>query len=179
MEDAPAEELDGAMMGVPPGCDGLRCRPQLASPGAGLPPDTRGRLAGLRLSHGRAHLLRAVLEGLSLELARYLGFLTDAGIAVDRLVMCGGAAASRLAPQIVADATGLPVSCVTERAVSAHGAAVVARALAEGSRDLAGLSTQMAPPVRSVEPGAAAPLYRQLLNEYVASLPKRHQQETS
>jgi len=173
LDDAPSEELDGMMESVPPGSDGLRCWPQLASPGAGLPGDMRGRLAGLRLSHGPAHLLRAVLEGLSLELARYLRFLTAAGIAVDRLVMCGGAAASRVTPQTVADATGLPVSCVTESAVSAHGAAVVARALAEGSGDLAALSTRMAPPVRLVEPGAAAPVYRRLLDEYIASLPKR------
>ena len=47
------------------GSAGVRFWPFLASAGAGLPPEVRGRLAGLALSHGPAHVLRAVVEGLS------------------------------------------------------------------------------------------------------------------
>ncbi len=158
LEGASGAELDAMVADVTAGSEGVRCRPFLASSG--------GRLDGLRLAHGPAHVLRAVVEGLSLELARHLGCLS-----ADRLVMCGGAAESATTPQIVADATALPVDCVTEGAVSAHGAAVIARALAEGSRDLAALSAEMAPSVRAVEPGADAPAYRALLEEYIASLP--------
>ncbi len=152
LERASAGELDAMVAGIPAGCEGVRCRPLLASEG--------GRLEGLRLAHGPAHVLRAVVEGLALELARTLRVLS-----ADRLVMCGGAAESATTPQIVADATGLPVDCVTEGAVSAHGAAVIARALAEETRDLAALSAEMAPPVRSLEPGPDAPIYQAMLAE--------------
>ncbi len=152
LERAGADELDAMVAGIPAGCEGVRCRPLLAAKG--------GRLEGLRLAHGPAHVLRAVVEGLALELARTLRVLS-----ADRLVMCGGAAESATTPQIVADATGLPVDCITEGAVSAHGAAVMARALAEGSRDLAALSAEMAPSVRSLEPGPDAAVYQDMLAE--------------
>lgn len=61
--------------------------------------------------------------------------------------------------------------------MSAHGAAVIARALAEGSADLAGLASEMAPPVRSIQPGPDAAVYSRLLAEYIASLPARPAEE--
>ena len=166
------EEIDDMLEAVPAGSDGLRFWPLLASGGgAGLVPGTPGGLRGLRLSHRAAHIIRAVVEGLALELARYLRFLTDAGIAVERLVMCGGAAASRVTPQIIADATGLSIECSAESDTSALGAAVIARALTEPTAEPAGLSEEMRPQVRLFRPGGDATLYRQLFNGYVASLP--------
>jgi len=165
-------DIDTMLEAVPAGSDGLRFWPLLApGGGAGLVPGTPGGLRGLRLSHRAAHIIRAVVEGLALELARYLGFLTDAGIAVQRLVMCGGAAASRVTPQIIADATGLSIECSAESDTSALGAAVIARALTEPTAEPAGLSEEMRPQVRLFRPGGDAALYRQLFNEYVASLP--------
>ena len=166
------DEIDTMLEAVPAGSDGLRFWPFLVPKGgAGLLPGTPGALRGLRLSHGAAHIIRAVVEGLALELARYLRFLTDGGIAVQRLVMCGGAAASRVTPQIMADATGLSIECAAESDTSALGAAIIACALTEPSADLVSLSEAMRPPVRLFRPGGDAALYRQLFNEYIASLP--------
>ena len=168
-----AGELDALMKSAPPGSDELRFRPLLAAGGgAGLAPGTRGCLAGLRLSHSPAHVLRAVVEGLAMELARYIHFLVDNGTPVTRLVMCGGAAASRVTPQIVADVTGLPVACIKEKEVSAFGAVVIARGLVEPDADLATLCREMTPDSRILEPGPDSVRYRHLLDEYVASLPK-------
>jgi len=170
---AEGADLDGMMQSVPPGSEGLRFRPLLvAGGGAGLPRGTPGRLDGLRLSHTPAHILRAVVEGLACELSRYLGFVTGAGLPVERLVMCGGAAASKLTPQIIADMTGLPISCTTEAETSALGAAVVARSMVEADANLAGLSEDMAPDVRVVTPGPAAAQYRRILEQYLAELPR-------
>jgi xylulokinase len=132
-----------------------------------------GRLTGITLAHSADHLIRAVVEGLACELARHLRMLTDAGLPVRRLVMCGGAASSRTTPQIVADVTDRPVACVSESAPSAFGAATIARALVEPDRDLAELSRKLAPASRTVEPGENQPTYRELLEKYLEPFSKR------
>jgi xylulokinase len=172
LEGASGAELDSLIQEAPAGCGGLRFRPLLApGGGAGLLADTAGRIDGIRLGHGRAHLLRAVVEGLAMELTRYVRRLEARGVAVERLVMCGQAARSEATPRIVSDAVDLPVDCITEPAVSAFGGAVLARAVAEGSEDLAGLSEVMRPDARPVEPGPDAGLYREIFRQYRASLP--------
>jgi len=165
-------DMDVMLDSVSPGSDGMRFWPLLVPQGAaGLARGTAGRLSGLRLSHKAAHIMRAVVEGLALELARYLRFFMDRGLAVKRLVMTGGAAGSSVTPQIVSDVSGLPLTCTAESEMSALGAAVIARALVEESADLVSLSEEMAAGVRVCEPGRNAVLYREMFHEYVRSLP--------
>ncbi|MFW6189331.1 MAG: xylulokinase [Planctomycetota bacterium] len=176
--DSESEHLDELLGVVEPGAAGVRCRPLLApGGGAGLPSGIRGRLDGLRLSHTPRHLLRAVVEGLACELARHLRFLSAADLRPERLVMCGGAAAGRVTPQIVADATGLPLECTEESETGALGAAVIARGLAGPKSPLADLATRMAPPTRRLAPGENARLYAELLEEYLDHLPHRRESE--
>ena len=130
-------------------------------------------MTGITLAHGANHLIRAVVEGLACEFARHLRFLTDAGLLVHRMVMSGGAATSRVTPQIIADVTNRPVACVDESAPSAFGAATIARALVEPDRDLAELSRKLAPASRTVEPGENRPAYRELLEKYLEPFSKR------
>ncbi len=172
LSDKSGAEIDDLLDEIAPGADGLRVWPLLAPKGgAVLAAGTAGRLTGLRLGHGRTHVLRAVVEGLAMELARYLGFFADAGAAMERLVMCGGAAASRVTPQIIADTTGLPVACATESETGALGAAMLARGLLEPKRSLTEISAAMTPPLRVVEPGPDAALYQEMFAQYVAELP--------
>ncbi|MFH1919911.1 MAG: FGGY family carbohydrate kinase, partial [Planctomycetota bacterium] len=91
-----SRSVDDALEAVPPGSNGLRFWPLLSPSGTAGPfGETGGRLTGIMLAHSANHLMRAVVEGLACELARHLNFLTDAGLPVERLVMCGGAATSR------------------------------------------------------------------------------------
>lgn len=163
-------QVDDLMETVAPGSDGLRFWPLLV---AGSEQDSNhrpgGRVEGITLAHQPAHLMRAVVEGLACELARHLGFLTAAGFASTQLSMCGSAATSRLTPQIVADVTGLPVACIDVADVSAFGAATIACALAGGRRGLAEIARQWSPASRIVAPGAQRPVYRALLDDYLAS----------
>ena len=71
----------------------------------------------------------------------------------------GGAAASSVTLQIVADVTGLPLVACTEADTSAAGAAVLARSLVEGDADLAALSKQFAPARTTIQPGENAAAY--------------------
>ena len=167
-ESISGHDLDRTLEQVPPGSDGLRFRPLLLT-GKKLVRSMKpgGHLTGITLGHGAGHLLRSAVEGLSCELARHLGFFTAAGLPVRRLVMCGAAAASRITPQIVADVTEQPVSCVTEPAVSALGAAVIGRALVEQDVELGDLAEKLTPSSRTVSPGENVPVYDRLLEEYL------------
>jgi xylulokinase len=160
--------LDGQLERVPPGANGLRFAPFLAgTPPFGIRPGVGAMLAGLRLEHGPKHLLRAVVEGLAFELRRHLDQLRAAGCSPRELLMSGGAAASRVTPQIIADVTGLPVACATESESSARGAAILARHLCEPGSDLAQLAEVMKSPAQPVPPGPAAAVYQAAFAGYL------------
>ncbi len=163
-----AAEMDKWMQGVPVGSEGLAFWP-LLSPGAGHSEfeQAGGRMTGIRLSHGPQHVLRAVVEGLACELARYLQGMAESGITVSRLAMSGAAAASSVTPAIVADVVGCPVACLQESSISAFGAGVAARALVEPGADLAELARELAPASRTLEPGENANHYANLLQQYL------------
>lgn len=167
-----AQQATALIDSVPAGADGVRFRPLLApGGGAGLDPQARGRLDGLRLRHERAHVLRAVEEGLAFELARYLNFLTRSGAPVERLILAGGATGARTPAQIIADVAGHCVERVMERDASALGAAILARALTDRNSNLARLALEMAPVRDAVSPGPDATAYRSLLRQYIDDLP--------
>lgn len=168
------EEIDRLLESVPPGCDGLQCQPFLtAFAPSGVAPNTRGRLSGLKLSHGPAHVVRAVLEGLAFELRRHLDLLRKAGMPISRLVLGGAVAASRISPQIISDVTGLPLECAGGGEGSSLGAAIIARGLLEPKKSLADIAREMAPVARRVEPGSAAKLYDKQYERYLRGLPLR------
>lgn len=170
LADATPDAIDSLLDSVPPGSEGLRLRPFLDGWGGHRRP-IGGALLNLRLAHGRAHLLRATLEGLCFELNRQLGWLDAAGCPAKRLIMCGGAARSRCTPQIVADVTRRTVVCPRQSEISAFGAAVLARALAEPGVSLEPLCREMVGPVRAIVPGAAAEAYAPIAREYIRELP--------
>jgi xylulokinase len=174
MEHLSTKDFDRMLASVSPGCDGLLFCPLLApGGGAGLPPATRGRLTGLQLAHGPAHVLRAVVEGLACELARYLEFLVDAGVTLDRLILCGKAASSQVTPQILADVTGLPVACSSHAETSALGAAILARGLLEPHTPLDHLAESMVAALRTVSPSEDTGEYRRIRDQYRESLSSR------
>jgi xylulokinase len=171
LDTLPGFDLDQALESVKPGCDGVGCWPLLAAYGAaGVPPETGGRLVGLQLSHTPAHVLRAVVEGLAFELNRHLDFLRKARVSVRKLVMSGGAASSRVTPQLVADVTGLPVECANVAEASVVGAVLLARALVEPARDLKDLALEIVPAPRRLRPGEGASFYQAKYGEYAESL---------
>lgn len=166
------EEIDRLLESVPAGCDGLQCQPFLtAFAPSGVVPNSRGRLSGLQLSHGPAHVVRGVLEGLAFELRRHLDLLRKAGMPIKRLVLGGTVAASRVSPQILSDVTSLPLECAGGGEGSPLGAAIIARGLIEPAKSLADIAREMAPVARRVEPGASAKRYQEQCERYLSSLP--------
>ena len=106
------------------------------APGGGgvcLPPtDERPGADGLLLcalgnGGGPGHLLRAVLEGLTLKMNHDLSRAVAAsGTAPSRITLLGGGAQSGLWARLKADASGLPVRVVSDPECVARGAAMLA-----------------------------------------------------
>jgi xylulokinase len=166
-----AEEFDDRLASISPGADGLRCWPLLKEAGRVTQnTPSGGRFSGITLGHSAGHLLRAVVEGLACELARHLDWFTAAGAPLKRLVVSGPAAVSCVVPQILADVTNRPVTCLSQPEMSAFGAATIARGLVEPEADLRELAAAVAPAQRTVSPGADVDLYRDIFAEYLAPL---------
>ena len=107
-----AEDLfEDLVRQVPPGSQGLVLQP-FWSPGLRYPgPEARGAIIGFNDSHTRAHVYRAILEGLAYAL-RDGKERTEkrSGVAIDQLHVAGGGSQSDAAMQLTADVFGLPVS---------------------------------------------------------------------
>ncbi len=163
------ELLNAVAAEAPPGADGLVWLPALA--GAMTPEwNARARATwfGLTPSHGRAHMLRALLEGNALALRDVLGAIRATGREVNELVCVAGGAKGRLARQIRADVTGLPVSRPDDVETTARGAAMLAAVGAGmyGTVREAG-HAMAAPRVDRIEPDPAnAELYDDLHGRY-------------
>ena len=121
------DELTADAAVVPPGADGVLWAPYLM--GERTPycdPAIRGALVGLAASHGRGHVVRAVMEGVAFSLRDSLTIFMELGVPVERIVLGGGGAASPLWRQIQADVYGREVETVAADEGAAHGAAILA-----------------------------------------------------
>ena len=122
---------------VAPGADGVTFLPYLQ--GERTPhrdASLRGALLGLSLAHTRAHLARAVLEGVTFALRDSLEILRELGLTADEMLLTGGGARHALLRQLQADVFGLPVATVNREEGSAYGAALLAAVGAGAYPDL-------------------------------------------
>lgn len=112
---------------IAPGADGLLFLPTLRGErGSEEGISARGAFVGLRAGHTRAHLARAVVEGVAFALRARLEAMRAAGIAVERALVAGGSSRHPLWQQVLADALDLP----TDIGESEHGSALGAARLA-------------------------------------------------
>ena len=112
---------------VPPGADGVTFLPYLQ--GERTPhrdASLRAAFLGLSLAHSRAHMTRAVLEGVCFALRDSLTILQELGLAPGQLLLTGGGAKSAFIRQLQADIFGLPVTTVNREEGGAYGAALLA-----------------------------------------------------
>ncbi len=120
--------LEEAATGIVPGADGIVFLPYLMGERSPVwDGQASGAFVGLSLFHTRAHLYRAVLEGVTLALRHNMEAGRRGAVSLDkRLVVVGGAAHSDLWMQIIADVTGYPVWTIKEDVEAALGAARLA-----------------------------------------------------
>ncbi len=128
---APEQEFDSLLDeagAVDPGAEGLYFLPYLSgerTPHAN--PRARGAFVGLTLKHGRAHMTRAVLEGVAFGLRDNLVLMEAVGLdRVSQVRISGGGARSRLWRQVLADVLGVDLVSIETSEGAALGAAVLA-----------------------------------------------------
>jgi len=97
-----------------------------------LDPNARAALVGLTASHTRAHLIRAILEGVAFSLKDTFTIFEEMNIPVTSIRLGGGGARSPLWRQIQADLYGRGVEIVEAEEGAAYGAAILAGVGANG-----------------------------------------------
>jgi ribulokinase len=134
----PHRLLEAQAAQVPAGAGGVTFLPYLMGERSPVwDAQASGAFIGLSLYHTRAHLYRAVLEGVAFALRHNIeAGRRGTGALDDRLIVVGGAAHSDLWMQIIADVTGFPVWTIEQDVEAAMGAALLA-ALGAGLVDAA------------------------------------------
>lgn len=124
---APEQLFDELLKAVPPGSMGLMLQPYW-SPGIREPgPEAKGALIGFGDVHQRAHVYRALIEGLAYALLEGRERLERRnGVKMQRLRVSGGGAQSEQILQLTANVFNLPVERPHTSETSALGAAITA-----------------------------------------------------
>ena len=121
------DQLTAEAARVPPGADGVLWAPYLM--GERTPhcdPNARAALVGLAASHGRGHIVRALLEGVAFSLRDTFSIFSELGVPVERIRLGGGGSRSALWRQIQADVYGHAVDTASADEGAAYGAAILA-----------------------------------------------------
>ena len=124
---APETLFDELVNAVPPGAQGLMLQP-FWNPGIKVPgPEAKGAIIGFGDVHKRAHLYRAILEGLAYALREAKERIEKrSGTKITRVRVSGGGSQSDAAMQITANIFDLPCERPHLYETSGLGAAVLA-----------------------------------------------------
>jgi xylulokinase len=122
------DELLKEAEAAPAGSEGLQFLPYLSGERTPYPdPLARGAFIGLTLRHSRAHMTRAVLEGVSFGLKDSFTLIQNAGLGTIRQVRAsGGGTKGALWRQILASVLNAELVTVNTAEGAAYGAALLA-----------------------------------------------------
>lgn len=163
----PEALFDELVNSVPPGSMGLMLQPYW-SPGVRHPgPEAKGAMIGFGDVHTRAHIYRAILEGLAYALREGKERIERrSGTRITTLRVAGGGSRSNAAMQLTADIFGMPAERPITREASGLGAAMVAAAGLGLYPSVEAAASQMTGPADVFEPDAqASELYDQLYRD--------------
>jgi sugar (pentulose or hexulose) kinase len=120
---APEVVFDETIREIPPGSLGLMLQPHWTP--MIYDKFAKGSVIGFGDVHNRAHLYRAILEGIGYELKRlYAISVKKTGVPLKEIRVGGGGSKSDVAVQIAADMFNLPVSRMSTSETCALGAAI-------------------------------------------------------
>jgi xylulokinase len=166
------EELLTEAETIPPGSEGLIFLPYLTGERAPHPdPTARGAFVGLTVRHQRAHLTRAVVEGISLGLNDSLELVRNLGVQAAQIRVSGGGARSPFWRQILADMFGAEMVTLAAEEGAAYGAALLAGVGAEVFPSVEAASERTVRLVERTVPGPQHEAYQRLVPRYQALYP--------
>lgn len=140
---------------VPPGSEGLIVLPFLMGERTPIwDVQARGVVFGLSLSHGRGHLVRAMMEAVAYAMYDSYRLIREAGLPIHLpLVLNEGGAVSRLWRQIISDVFDVPIVLVKRRTGAPYGDAILA-GVATGMFPDFGVAQQWAEYIEPMAPDA-------------------------
>ncbi|HEY7730652.1 MAG TPA: xylulokinase, partial [Gaiellaceae bacterium] len=147
---------------VPAGSDGLWFLPYLSGERSPHPdPLARGAFVGLTVRHTRAHMARAVLEGVAFGLKDSFQLMASAGLPSEKMQVrvSGGGVKSGLWRQILADVIGATLVSTNSTEGAAYGAALLASVGAGVYPDVQTACKQTIRTSDATEPGAQSSDY--------------------
>ncbi len=162
----PYELLTAQAAAAPPGSEGLFFLPYLS--GERTPhadPYARGAWVGLTLRHGRAHLIRSVMEGATYALRDSLEIIQAQQVPIREIRLSGGGARSAFWRQMQADIYGRKVATINAQEGPAYGAALLAAAGTGAYRDVVEACAATIRVVQHTPPAAKA------MKAYAAAYP--------
>lgn len=123
----PYQIMDALAEKIQIGADKLLYLPYLMGERSPHPnPDARGVFFGLSAMHSRAHLIRAVMEGVAFSQAECVDVFREMGVPVENMTVTGGGGRSPLWRQMLADLYGCPVQTLQADQGGALGVALLA-----------------------------------------------------
>ena len=123
----PYERLSDEAASVPAGSENLFWAPYLMGERTPhLDPNIRGALVGISPSHTRAHIIRAIQEGVAFSLKDTFSIFEEMKVPVTKIRLGGGGARSNVWRQIQADVYAHEVELVEAEEGAAYGAAILA-----------------------------------------------------
>lgn len=124
---APESLLDQLLEAVPPGSEGLVLQPYWSAGSAPAGPEARGAIVGFSDVHTRAHIYRAIIEGIGFALREGKEIMERrSGQPIKTLRISGGGSQSDQVMQITADIFGMEVERPHTFETSGLGAAIAA-----------------------------------------------------
>ncbi|VAX41810.1 Xylulose kinase [hydrothermal vent metagenome] len=172
--EVPYARLLAEAEGVEPGAGGLVFLPHLTGERCPHPDaEARGAFVGLTSRHTRGHLVRAVVEGVTLTMRQILDIFSDVGVKTTRVRLGGGGAKTPFWRQLQADVYGVPVELPNTEEGPAFGAALMAGVGAGVWADIAEACSATIGVTETREPDAArGAVYDELRGVYGALYPK-------
>ncbi len=168
----PYDLLTAEAATAPAGCDGVLWAPYLMGERTPhLDPGARGALLGLAASHRRAHVLRAVMEGVAFSLKDTLTIFGEMNVPVSKIRLGGGGARSALWRQVQADVYGMPVEILQAEEGAAYGAAILAGAGTGVWNSVDEACDAVVAVLETIEPGPATDLMQAGYRRYRSIYP--------
>ncbi len=168
----PYDLLTEAAATVAPGCEGLLFLPYLTGERTPHPdPNARGAFIGLTLRHTKAHLTRAVLEGVSYGMCDSLELMRDLGLSIKQVRASGGGARSAVWRQMLADVFNTEIVTLNVTQGAAYGAALLAGVGVGVYADVTAACAQVIELTGRSDPSSAAKIYAAYYPRYRALYP--------
>lgn len=152
-DSADYDSLNAQAKHLPPGAEGLIVQEHFQG---NRTPHTdalsRGAIMGLSLKHTRAHVFRAMIEGVAFGTEAIFKAMRASGYQPDEFRICGGATRSDFWMQVHADVSGIPLTLTRVPDAPALGSAILAAVATGEFKTIVEASDAMVKVDRRIEP---------------------------